>query len=307
MAASLLSKHFSYTRLSTFRKCPRKYWFKYVVETREAFESVELFLGKVVHESLAWLYRNSIEGVSVSRESLLTKFLDEWHGRRKSLTLPLKVVKQGDSLTSRRASGEFMLANYFDRTYQTESRRTLYVEREFNLRLSGKHLFNGIVDRVATDSAGSLHVIDFKTSARGSQGLDGDAELQLDAYGLWALLERKVERVHLTFEFLADGTSSTIVLARPGANAVVRELVTRIEEVQREKIFPPKPSPLCVWCGYRSLCPEGSGGRIPRSIGIRLPGRPCPRCGGRLKSWQGSRGPFLRCEGYPNCRYTRDA
>lgn len=84
-----------------------------------------------------------------------------------------------------------MLFRHYDGAFLTGQDQTLELEFEFNLRLASTLAFTGRVDRVAVERSGEIHVIDYKTSARGAESLalDKDVSLQLDAYGVWTLLE----------------------------------------------------------------------------------------------------------------------
>jgi len=296
---------YSVTRLVAFRQCPKRYHFKYVERTQEAFQSVEAFVGEIVHRSIAWLYDQKTQRMANDKASLIEFYNRAWMDRPASV----RVVRPKESFQQHRTRGVGMLTSFFDRVFWTDSTRTLHVEHEFKLHLARRpYLFTGKVDRLSVEHNGALRVVDYKTSRRGSQSLDLDEDmsLQLDAYGLWALLEKHASHVNLSIEFLADGNCSTIPLKRREANAVVQELVGRIEEVRGARSFPARPSPLCGWCPYRGECPERWRGPFSR-ITPSAAGTRCPWCGGRLTVRTGRWGRFLGCDKYPRCHYTRDA
>ena len=70
---------YSHSRLTTFENCPYKYKLKYIdrVET-EDFETVETFLGSLVHEVLEKLYKDLLNGKENSLEELLEFYEQEW-------------------------------------------------------------------------------------------------------------------------------------------------------------------------------------------------------------------------------------
>ena len=49
-------QRFSHSRLSTLDDCPRRYQFRYVDRLKEAFQTIEAFMGTMVHEALQWAY-----------------------------------------------------------------------------------------------------------------------------------------------------------------------------------------------------------------------------------------------------------
>ena len=253
MATDLLDRPFSLAKLSTFRKCPKRFWYRYVKAEKGRFKTVEAFLGEIVHMSLAWLYGTPKEASSVTKMDLVSHFLETWE---RKVSPDVRIIRTGDSLEHQRARGVHMLDQYFERIYLKDRRRTLEIEYKFELVLKKKYKLTGRVDRTAIDADGDIYVIDYKTSKRGAKGLDEDSDLQLDAYALWALLKSGVDRVFTRFELLQDATKYTLVLKRREANSVVNELVARIEEVRKETVFPARPSPLCDWCEYREICPD---------------------------------------------------
>jgi putative RecB family exonuclease len=261
MAADWLGLPFSVSKLSTFRKCPKRFWYKYVKSKKEGFKTVEAFLGEVVHVSLGWLYGKPKEGANITKRSLLRHFLDTWE---RHVSPSVKIVRPGDSYEHYRARGVHMLDQYFERIFLKDHKQTLEVEHEFELLLKKRHRLAGRIDRVAVDADGDIFVIDYKTSKRGAKGLDEDSDLQLDVYGLWALLKKGVDRVYLRCELLQDSTKYTLGLKRRDAHAVVDELVARIGEVRQETAFAARPSPLCDWCGYHEMCPDRWQGKVRR-------------------------------------------
>ena len=212
------------------------------------------------------------------------------------LTPSVRVVRKGDSDKAQKSRGLELLRSHYRNVFVKDRLTTVCLERSFTLRLSGKIPYTGIVDRIATDSSDTLHVIDFKTTRRPPASLDDESALQIRSYGLETILRYKVPRVRLVYQFLETSEELTEELTRHGANQVVRELVSRVETVERAESFPANLSPLCPWCGYQRLC----------KVGNYSEGDDCPRCGGTLERRRGSRGPFLGCDNYPDCRFSCD-
>ena len=62
---------YSHTRLSTFERCPRRYYYRCVQRVSADTESIEAFTGKVVHEALRKLYGDRMRGRILTRAELL--------------------------------------------------------------------------------------------------------------------------------------------------------------------------------------------------------------------------------------------
>ena len=52
---------FSYSQINTFSNCPQKYKLIYIDKIKKPHDSIEAFLGKVVHEVLEWIYKEKNE------------------------------------------------------------------------------------------------------------------------------------------------------------------------------------------------------------------------------------------------------
>ena len=48
---------FSYSKINTYKSCPQKYKIIYIDEVNIPNESIEAFMGKIVHSVLEWLYK----------------------------------------------------------------------------------------------------------------------------------------------------------------------------------------------------------------------------------------------------------
>lgn len=69
----------------------------------------------------------------------------------------------------------------------------------------------------------------------------------------------------------------------------------------------------CAWCEYVVKAPGVDSTAAPRMPSVPSPSRPpsgsqdaCPKCGAPMIQRNGSRGPFLGCTRYPECRGTRN-
>ena len=190
------AERYSFTRLETFRECPRKYHLHYIESREPAFETIEAILGQVVHACLAWLYRTRQLGVTPSLMDLGSRYVSAWtaaYGPR------VKVVKRGETVSEYSVAGREMLAQHYQTMFKEDCRETLATERPFTIRLSGRHLFTGGVDRLARNRDGAITVIDYKTTRHPPRALDDEAALQLRAYGVYALLAHGADSARLEY------------------------------------------------------------------------------------------------------------
>jgi len=71
---------YSHSRLSCHEQCPQKYKFQYTDKIKiEVKESIEVYLGRRVHETLENLYRNIQYRKLNTLEELLGFLCDKWN------------------------------------------------------------------------------------------------------------------------------------------------------------------------------------------------------------------------------------
>lgn len=295
---------YSHMRLASFEQCPYQYELKYIDKRRESFEGIEAFMGRCVHEALAWLYEDARNDGRPTLDGALRAYDKAW---RSGMSPRVRVIKRNDSEDAQRERGRDLLARHVGDGFRRNQLETVATEIRFKIRVGGRHLFSGVIDRLARGRDGSLRVVDFKTTSRPPTHLDTNTALQLRAYGIYVLAKHAGARVELRYEYLASGRSLSEPYSPALANATVGELSSKIEAVESASSFPARPSALCEWCGYNDACDAalrraGSAGRTAGPRGSRV----CPRCGSRLRERNGRRGPFLGCAAFPASRYTRD-
>lgn len=290
---------YSYSRITSFAQCSRSYKFRYIDKIREAFTSVEAHLGRAVHGALAWLYESREETDAPECPALLEKFDEEWES---GLGPRIRVIRRDDSVEARREIGRRMLQDHHAGQFLHDRMTTIATEQSLRTQLDGDYRFRGIIDRLAKDADGELHLIDYKTTGRPPEILDEKRTLQLRSYGMLALEHHGGDRARLTYQFLKNGREWNGTCGPHDSPALSSELAVRISEIEAAQEFPAKNSALCAWCGYRDICDvsgyfggDAAGGSVQ-----------CPSCDGRLRERSGKFGTFLGCENYPRCRFTRN-
>lgn len=252
---------FSFSRVTTFEQCARRYRYRYVDGVREAFQSIEAFMGQQVHAAVEWLFQEKGQG-RVRRVDEAVKFYSasfdrDWTGARGGL----KVIKKDTRMEDYRRSGAEMLADFHRNRFATDTLETVGLERHFVLDVRPGQRFQGFIDRLARDADGVLHIIDYKTANRPPVrfgGKDGD---QLEAYAVAIFAETGAEELELRLEYLRNGSTQKRRIRREESVETARRLAARIEVAAGANVFPPTPGTLCDWCGFNDLCEA----YVPRS------------------------------------------
>ena len=294
---------YSYSRITAFTKCPRSYKYRYVDKIREAFTSVEAHLGRAAHAALAWLYDSRETEGAPNCPEFLDKFDAEWSA---GLGPRIRLIKQGDSIEARQELGREMLTEHHTGPFQDDRLTTVATEQSLTTRLDGSYKYRGIIDRLARDARGELHLIDYKTTGRPPTSLDEESALQLRSYGMLALEQHGGEQARLTYQFLKNRQELSETFQATDTGGLAHELASRISQTESAEEFPPHTSALCSWCGYREMCDVSGYYAGSGASGDPSNDSQCPRCSGRLQLRNGQFGAFLGCTNYPRCRYTRN-
>ena len=248
------SNMYSFSRVKTFHQCPLRYRFRYIEGRKEAFRSIESFLGNVVHDVLEWLYNERDGGRDPVEEAVLEEFARRWVEERDHSVTAIRIADEDETYLR---LGREMLARFFRETFVRDQSQTVALEQRLSVRLSETVLFTGFADRVGRTDKGRLFVIDYKTSKSEGNGSEFSEGLQAPLYAACVL------RHHEENEALAGYPPRDHPLAAGGPGAR-RSAVAEVP---------------------RSRAGSGSCGRLPRGtrpsvrvvrVQCDLPVRPGP-------------------------------
>ena len=246
---------YSHSRLDTFETCPLKYKFRYIDEIRKAEQTVEVFLGGLVHEVLRKLYDDlQLEKLNTLDE-LLAFYAAQW---KKTWGPHVRIVRADMTEQNYREYGAKCVRNYYLQYEPFRQSQTLGTEEKlvFPLDAEGKYQLQGYVDRIARRADGVIEIHDYKTSRSlpPQQKSDGDRQLALYQIGV----ERQwpdTRGVELLWHYVAFGetrrsrrTPEQLIQLRQQT----RELIERVEHTKQ---FDGRRSALCDWCEYKPDCP----------------------------------------------------
>jgi putative RecB family exonuclease len=310
---------FSYSKITTFRNCPKAYEFRYVLGETERFSTIERHMGTAVHEALRWAYAERQDGRRPGPEQVVERYDGLWWSPALSRSI---VVKTGLSDEDYRLDGRQMVDSHARGMFQTDDSETLGLEARFQMKLTDGVTLTGVIDRIARARNGMLRIIDYKTGSRVPNPL---SDPQLVYYAAWAFDHYPDDpTAELTYVDMRNGRELTAEFHRGAIVPHIEKLVQEIERIAVTDEFPASPSLLCKWCGYNPICPAVDS--HTRAAGERAAGAAtagattvaaasansgtapvrCPECGSALVARNGKFGNFIGCSGYPRCRYTRD-
>ena len=246
---------YSYSRLKCFEQCPQKYKFQYIDKIRtEAKETIELFIGKRVHDTLKKLHQDIMRQKNNTLDNLIDFLRREW--RRKwngSIVIVKKSFNQEDYLRM----AEQCIINYYHRYYPFNHGRTIALEKRIlvNLDDSNDCKLCGYIDRVAKTDDGCYQIHDYKTSSRLPSTEDIRKDKQLALYAI-CLKERYpyIKNVRLVWHFLKFNKEIVPTSSEGELNELKQNTVSLIGKIESAIDFPTKPSRLCNWCEFKPIC-----------------------------------------------------
>ena len=247
---------FSISRISAYNACPLQYKFAYVDGIKvEVEETIETFLGSMVHEALEKLYRDKMHEKLLSLEEWLDFFRSNWARKWPGSVL---LVRKDYTPENYLKMGERYLADYYNRHKPFERGRVLGLETKDLLPLDekGEYLFHIRMDRLVDMGGGMYEIHDYKTSSKLPQQEELDRDRQLAAYALWVKRRFKdFQKARLVWHYLAFDKEMDSWRTPEQLEEVGREILACIQEIEAAKEFPAVVSSLCDWCIYKFLCP----------------------------------------------------
>ncbi len=249
---------YSISRIGTFESCQLQYKYAYIDRLPSELETIEAFMGSMVHEALKEFYDLVKNRVIKPPEWLLAKYGEIW---KKNFTDSIKIIKKDLSAEDYFRKGATCLSDYY-RTYHPFDQAKVVKNEEsifFTLRHSeAEYSFRGILDRLDwNDREKIFEIHDYKTSGSLMTQEEADQDRQLPLYQI-ALQTRwpEAERTKLIWHFLAFNKQIESSRTQEQLARLRQDLVLRIGEIEACTDYPSNRSALCEWCAYQDICPE---------------------------------------------------
>ena len=258
----------SYSRFSTYQRCPQQYKLEYV-DRIQVPTPPAMHFGSAVHEALKFMYDpHHLRRPTV--EQVVEAFAQAWRTRKPEV--------REEERQAYFEQGVDMLRRHYERyAEQEEGRYTAATERFFNIPFDAGHTLAGYVDRVdVLPASGGLEIIDYKTTRAMPTEQEMAKNAQLAIYRMAADYLYPGREVATTLHFLLHdyqmrcSQTEEFLEEKRGE---IREVIARIESEE----FDPNPGRHCDWCAYRPHCPlfrapvvSAAGGEVDVDIGELL-------------------------------------
>ena len=260
------------TPLETFRNCPRKYAFDRDPDIKRRYRkpTVEMFTGTCIHDALERFFDPARTPVPArTLETLVQHLRDAWSGKdmRGRWGVQRREERKtlfGSDRATEAAAGEKAkhLLWGFVRTQDLKAVPAT-AEAFHEIPLGGRHVLAGKIDRIDREGD-ALRVVDYKTGKPKTVEQIRADDLQLAAYALIAGRKFRAEVKRCSMIYLQESREVGFEPDPAWLAAKEEALLGLLDAVEAEQArpdgpdkFPPTPNPLCSWCDYRPLCPEG--------------------------------------------------
>lgn len=261
----LLPKKLSPSRISDFHQCPKKFYYK-TIEKLPDPQTEEAMRGSIAHDVLEQMYKlpkaeRTVERAMALLEELWPKYeeksdFDRLESEKPGLKTRMdKFVKKA-------------LENYFkieDPTLYDPSSLEEYVC--FDMPGDGPtvHGFIDRVDDIEFNGQQRVYISDYKTGKIPQPRYAHKAfyAMRIYAYLMYQLTGQIPEALHLIY---LKGTSREKAVLREKvtentitqAEQELRTSWVKIQQAAAEEKWPAKPSVLCNWCSFKTICPDAT-------------------------------------------------
>jgi putative RecB family exonuclease len=243
--------------VSTFKDCALAFRFTVIDRLPEPV-SPHAVKGTLVHSALEGLFWDHPAGARTP-EAARASLQAAWVTLQEDPEF-LALELSDDGRAAFLAEAEHLVANYF-RLEDPDAVNAVGVELLLEADVGGL-LLRGIIDRLDVTPEGEFVVVDYKTGRVPSEMQEHNRLGGVQFYALLCeqVLGRRPTSVRLLY--LKD----PVVIAADPSDQALRGLRQRtaavwsaIERACDDEDFRPKPSPLCNWCHFQSLCPAFGG------------------------------------------------
>ena len=237
--------------VNEYNNCPQLYKYRSIDRLPQP-PSLDAERGTLVHTVLHDLFEN------LAKDRTPTLALDllpsRWAAQVRAKPELAELVSNEKEWLDRAAT---LIQTYFTLeqpdTFEA-THREMHLENDFEENV----YLHGYVDRLDIASTGEVRIVDYKTGKAPKPGWEEKALFQLRIYALLYWKNNGVLPRLLQLIYLGDGkivksnpTITQLESTEKKLHLTALDIFTSIEK----NYWPPKPSRLCDWCFFKTICP----------------------------------------------------
>jgi putative RecB family exonuclease len=245
------SLRLSPSAVSEYENCPQLYKYRKIDKLPEP-PSLDAERGTLIHTILQDLFEFPTQ--ERTPQTAIDLLPSRWAAQLEGKPALLEMVSNEKEWLDRASS---LLQTYFTlenpATFEA-THREMHLEDDFDSDI----YLHGYVDRLDVAPTGEVRIVDYKTGKSPRPGWEEKALFQLRVYALLYWKNTGVLPRLLQLIYLGDGRivkSSPTMAEIESAERVLRRVAQDIFISIEKEYWPPKPSRLCDWCYFKSICP----------------------------------------------------
>jgi putative RecB family exonuclease len=245
------SLRLSPSAVSEYENCPQLYKYRKIDKLPEP-PSLDAERGTLIHTILQDLFE--FPSQERTPQTAIELLPSRWAAQLEGKPALLEMVSSEKEWLDRASS---LLQTYFTlenpSTFEA-THREMHLEDDFDSDI----YLHGYVDRLDIAPTGEVRIVDYKTGKSPRPGWEEKALFQLRVYALLYWKNTGVLPRLLQLIYLGDGRivkSNPTMAEIESAEKVLRRVAQDIFISIEKEYWPPKPSRLCDWCFFKSICP----------------------------------------------------
>jgi len=263
--------HLSWSQVTLFRSCPRKWVFEYVEQVEPSCVSASLVFGSAMHSALEHYFEQWMVGEVIGIDALTEVFLASWQQELKDRTVIYPAKQDEQALHEQ---GDLMLGALIESEVAKPQGEVIAIEEKLVGQLSESlPTFVARVDLILQTEEG-YRLIDFKTArSKWSEEQLKQSRDQLALYDNLARQRFAEQHFEQQFIVLTKQKKPQVQVLTPGsapgcapdssdsntpgdATVHLTQLIQPIWHAMQQGVDYANPSPMnCAGCGFKDRCP----------------------------------------------------
>lgn len=248
------NKHFSFTQLNMFLRCPKQYYYRYI-ENKKIPPSGAMFQSSVIHKMLEHNYKQKLETyMDVSIPYIFDLFIHIFEESLINNEVNIRNKKEKEDLIN---TGKDILLKFIIEI--CPSVRPKHIEKTFEIKLQtfSNYSLIGVWDVIDENNV----IIDNKVYSKKVSQTQIDNDLQLSIYSLAYRLLNKQKENNLRLDIVVKNSklnTQQLTTTRSYSDIMFTiEVIQKAIKAIKKGIFVPNPNSFFCskdYCGYFNIC-----------------------------------------------------